>query len=512
MENKNSIKIHTRLSNQLYELGKLPPQAVELEEALLGAIMLDREAFDEIPFMRPQMLYKQAHILIYEAFLDLQAAYSPIDILTVTMQLKKNGTLELVGGAYYISQLTNRVASAANLQFHAKIIQQKFLAREVIRISTKSMGLAYDDTADVFDLLDGLSADIFAIDEFIESRQPIKKMVALIEDERNNYYGRVNAARQQKLVGVNTGFVDLNRITGGWKEPDLIIIAARPAMGKTALAVHEILEALKSSYDKNHGVGLFSLEMSAVQITERMVLVKSEVHSGAYKFGTLGNGETEMAELARNELAQLPIFIDDTPSLSIFDFRAKARKLKQQHDVQLIVVDYLQLMTATNENGNRNGNRDQEIGLISRGLKAVAKELKIPIIALSQLSRAVETRGGEKKPQLSDLRESGNIEQDADTVIFIHRPEYYGVMEDEEGNSNAGIAELIIAKHRNGAVGSVKVKFIDKLTKFIDPHHGQELFPKSEQENAVSAMVPNTMFLRDPSQPSSLTEIEEDPF
>src|ERR1051325_7993176 len=446
------------VSQQLFEIGKLPPQAVDLEEAVLGALMLDKDALTNvIDILQPKSFYKEAHNRIFGAIQRIFQRSEPIDILTVTQDLKKSGELEIVGGAYYISQLTNRVASSANAEFHERIISQKYIQRELIRISTETIRDAFEDTSDVFDLLDKAEKNLYTI---VESniRKNYDKMHTLIGEAIKE----IEAARDQKegVTGVASGFTALDRVTSGWQRSDLVIIAARPAMGKTAFVLSI---ARNAAVEFGKPVAVFSLEMSSLQLVNRLIASESELPAEKLKKGQLEDYEFQQLNAKIGRLSEAPLFIDDTPALTIFELRAKARRLKQQHDISMIVVDYLQLMHA---GGDGKGNREQEISTISRSLKSIAKELNIPILALSQLSRAVETRGGDKKPQLSDLRESGAIEQDADMVLFIHRPEYYNLTEDEEGNSTQGVAEIIIAKHRNGPVGSVKLRFIDHLAKF----------------------------------------------
>jgi replicative DNA helicase len=452
------------IGQQLFEIGKLPPQAIDLEEAVLGALMLDKDALTNvIDILQPKSFYKEAHNRIFAAIQRIFQRSEPIDILTVTQDLKKSGELEIVGGAYYISQLTNRVASAANAEFHARIIAQKYIQRELIRISTETIRDAYEDTSDVFDLLDNAEKNLYTI---VESniRKNYDKMHSLIGEAIKE----IEAAKDkpQGVTGVPSGFTALDRVTSGWQRSELVIVAARPAMGKTAFVLSM---ARNAAVEFKKPVAVFSLEMSSIQLVMRLISSETELPGEKLKKGQLEEYEFQQLNSKIGPIAEAPIFIDDTPALTIFELRAKARRLKQQHDVSLIIVDYLQLMHA---GGDGKGNREQEISTISRSLKSIAKELNIPIIALSQLSRAVETRGGDKKPQLSDLRESGAIEQDADMVLFIHRPEYYNLTEDESGNSTQGVAEIIIAKHRNGPTGSVKLRFIDRLAKFTDLEGG----------------------------------------
>lgn len=443
------------------EHGKLPPQALDLENAVLGALLIEKEAVNAvIDILQPHSFYKEAHQKIFYTIQILFQRSEPIDILTVTNELQKNGDLELVGGPYYIAQLTNQVASSANVEFHARIIAQKFIQRELIRISSEIINDAYDETTDVFSLLDKAESSLFAVAEG-NIRKNYDSMSSLIRLAIEQI--ETSKSQEGGITGIPSGFTALDRVTSGWQPSDLIIVAARPAMGKTSFALSLCRNA---AVDFSQPMAVFSCEMSSLQLVTRLVSSESEISSEKLRSGNLANHEMEQIHAKINGLAEAPIFIDDTPALSVFELRAKARRLKAQHDIQLIVVDYLQLMTAGGD--NKGGNREQEISTISRSLKSIAKELNIPIIALSQLSRSVETRGGDRRPQLSDLRESGAIEQDADMVIFLHRPEYYGLTEDEEGNSTLGVANIIIAKHRNGSVGDVQLKFTNQLAKFGD--------------------------------------------
>ncbi|MDQ3047530.1 MAG: replicative DNA helicase, partial [Bacteroidota bacterium] len=386
--------------------GKIQPQAVELEEAVLGALMLEKDALTNvIDILKSDSFYKDSHARIFGAIERLFTRSEPVDILTVTQELKKTGELDIVGGAYYITQLTNRVASAANAEFHARIVAQKYIQRELIRISTKTINDAYEEGSDVFDLLDNAEKNLFSIVEgnikknYDKMSTLIRKAIDQIETTRNN---------KGNFSGVPSGLTALDRLTSGWQKSDLVIIAARPAMGKTALVLSV---ARNAAVDFNKPVAVFSLEMSSLQLVTRLIASESELPGEKLKKGTLEDYEFQQLNDKIKKLAEAPLFIDDTPGLSVFELRAKARRLKEQHNIELLIVDYLQLMTA---GGEGKGNREQEIATISRSLKGLAKELEIPVIALSQLSRAVETRGGDKRPQLSDLRESGAIEQDAD--------------------------------------------------------------------------------------------------
>lgn len=446
--------------SQMVDHGRVPPQAIDLEEAVLGAMMLEQNALTNVvDILKPDVFYKEAHQKIFNAIHQLFSDSEPVDILTVTQKLQKNGDLDSVGGAYYISQLTNRIASAANVEFHARIVLQKFLQRELIRISDIIIRESYEDSTDVFDILDKAEKELFAVSEtnlrrnYADMPSLVKEAIKQIENSRD---------QEGHISGVPSGFSAIDRVTAGWQKSDLIVLAARPGMGKTAFV---LTMARNIAVDFKKPVAVFSLEMAGVQLVMRLIASESELASEKLKRGQLEQYEWEQLNAKLSNLTDAPLYIDDTPALSIFELRAKCRRLKAQHDIQLVIVDYLQLMSGGND---KTGNREQEISNISRSMKSLAKELNIPIIALSQLSRAVETRGGSKKPILSDLRESGAIEQDADMVCFIYRPEYYKIMEDEQGNSTEGLAEFIIAKHRNGAIEDLPLRFVDKFAKFMD--------------------------------------------
>jgi replicative DNA helicase len=444
------------------EYGKLPPQAVELEEDVLGAIMLEKDAYSIISeLLRPDCFYKEAHVKIYTAVVDLAIKQEPIDMHTVTEQLRKNGMLDEVGGAYYITYLTAKVASAAHIEYHARIIAQKYLARELIRVSSEVQSKAFDERIDVDDLMQEAEGMLFEV-----SQRNLKKDVMQINPVIEEAIKRIQAAanRPEGLSGVASGFHSLDKITSGWQRSDLIIIAARPAMGKTAFVLSM---AKNMAVDYNSPVAVFSLEMSNIQLVNRLMMNVCEIEGEKIKNGQLAPHEWEQLDHRLKRLIDAPVFLDDTPSLSVFELRTKARRLVKEHNIKILIIDYLQLMNAS---GMNFGSREQEVSMISRSLKGLAKELDIPIVALSQLNRSVEGRTGQegKRPQLSDLRESGAIEQDADMVCFIHRPEYYKITEDAHGNSLLGIAEIIIAKHRNGATGDVQLRFKGQYAKFMN--------------------------------------------
>lgn len=442
------------------EKGKLPPQAVDLEEVVIGALMIDKKGVDEvIDILHPEVFYKPAHQDIFEAIHHLFENSQPVDLLTVSAQLKKAGKLEAVGGEFYLIQLTQKVSSSAHIEFHARIVLQKFIQRSLIKISSEIIEASYDEGTDVFDLLDSAEAKLYEVAQGNIKRSSETAQSLVIQAKK-----RIEEiANKEGLSGVPSGFAKLDKLTSGWQPSDLIIIAARPGMGKTALTLSM---ARNIAVEHNIPVAFFSLEMSSVQLITRLISSETHLNSEKLRTGNLEKYEWEQLNVKVKDLEKAPLFIDDTPSLSIFDLRAKARRLSSQHGIKLIVVDYLQLMTAGGS--QKGGNREQEISTISRNLKALAKELNIPVIALSQLSRAVETRGGSKRPLLSDLRESGAIEQDADIVSFIYRPEYYKIDEwdDDDHTPTAGQAEFIVAKHRNGGLDEIRLKFIGSLGKF----------------------------------------------
>ena len=438
--------------------GKVQPQAVQVEEVLLGALMLDKDAFAiVIDILRPSSFYTHAHQLIFKAMLDMFEKNITIDLLTVKDELQKNGDLEASGGTPYLVDLTNKVASSANVEFHARIIAQKFIQRELIRVSTAIIKDAYDETKDVFDLLDEAEKNLFDITEQNLNRG-FEKLSSLVVQARTQL--EEMAGKEEGLTGVPSGFTGLDRYTSGWHPSDLIILAARPGMGKTAFAM---CLARNAAIDYKKPVAIFSLEMSGLQLTQRLLSMEAGVSGAKLRTGELDDTEWTRLHNAIEKLGDVPLYIDDTPGINIFELRAKCRRLKMQHDIQMVLIDYLQLMSGGPD--NKKGNREQEISGISRALKGMAKELNVPVIALSQLSRAVETRSGPKRPQLSDLRESGAIEQDADIVTFLYRPDYY---EMEESEHEDGLTELILAKHRNGALGTVELKFVKEHVKFID--------------------------------------------
>ena len=442
------------------EKGKIPPQAIDLEEVVLGAMMIDKKGVDEvIDILSPEAFYKDAHKYIFEAIFKLFENSEPIDLLTVSSQLKKDEKLEMVGGDFYLISLTQRVSSSAHIEFHARIILQKYIQRSLIKISNEIIEEAYDETKDVFDLLDNAEAKLYEVTQGNVKKSTETAQSLVIQAKKKIE----EISNKEGLSGIPTGFDKLDKLTSGWQPSDLIIVAARPGMGKTALT---LTMARNIAVDFNQPVAFFSLEMSSVQLITRLISSETGLSSEKLRTGKLEKHEWDQLNVKVKTLEKAPLYIDDTPSLSIFDLRAKARRLASQYGIKMIMIDYLQLMTAGGS--QKGGNREQEISMISRNLKALAKELNVPVIALSQLSRAVETRGGSKRPLLSDLRESGAIEQDADIVSFIYRPEYYKIDEwdDEERSPTEGQGEFIVAKHRNGGLENIRLKFIGHLGKF----------------------------------------------
>lgn len=460
-KNRDRKRLKTNLLTEAFnEHGKVQPQAVDLEEAVLGALMLEQNALSAtIDVLKPEIFYMEQHKIIYKAIQRLFGRSQPVDILTVTNELKSMGKLEEVGGAYYITQLTNRVASTAHIEYHARVITEKYIQRELIRISSMTIREAFEDTTDVLELLDKAEKDLFSVAEN-NFRREYDSMQSLLKEAIDDI--KKAKDHEGQFRGVPSGFTELDRITSGWQKSDLVVLAARPGMGKTAFVLSM---ARNIAVDFDVPVAFFSLEMSSIQLVTRLISSETELSADKLKKGNLENYEWEQLNAKIGKLTDAPLYIDDTPALSIFELRAKCRRLKAQHDIQLIIVDYIQLMSTGSE---IKSNREQEISAISRSLKSLAKELNVPIITLSQLNRSVETRGGSKRPILSDLRESGAIEQDADLVLFIYRPEYYKLDEDEEGNPTKGMAEIIIAKHRNGPIADIKLRFIDRFARFTD--------------------------------------------
>lgn len=441
----------------------LQPQALEVERAVLGALMNDRDAYAVVcEILSPESFYEQRNQLIYSAIRDLSLAEKPVDVLTVTDELERQGSLDKVGGAIYIADLSNKVASSANIEYHARIIAHKFLARQLISYASEIETKAFDGSMDIDDLMQEAEGSLFEL-----SRRNMKKDYTQIDPVISNAVEVIQkaAANKDGLTGVPTGYHKLDNITSGWQASDLVIIAGRPAMGKTSFALSM---AKNIAADYKVPMAFFSLEMSNVQLVNRLISNCCEIQGSKILNGQLKPDEWERLDKRLNNLIGSPLYVDDTPGLSVFELRTKARRLVRDHGVKIIMIDYLQLMNA---NGMRFSSRQEEVSTISRSLKQIAKELDIPILALSQLNRGVESREGleGKRPQLSDLRESGAIEQDADMVLFVHRPEYYHIYQDENGRDLHGMAQIIIAKHRKGATGDVLLHFRGEFTRFENP-------------------------------------------
>jgi len=439
--------------------GRVQPQATDFEEALLGAMMLEQNATGQvIDKLIPDMFYKESHKLIFKAIHTVFNSVTPVDLLSVTAQLRKSRNLDAVGGSYYLATLTNKVVSTANIEHYARVVTEKSILRELISISTETIRDAYDESTDVLKLLDDAETNLFNIAEqnFHRSYVEISKLV-------DDFFTDLREARniKREFRGVPSGFTQLDRITGGWQKSNLIILAARPGMGKTSFALSM---ARNMAVEQRKAVAFFSLEMAASEIVMRLISVETGIDHKKLQQAKLEDSEWGQLVDKITELTDAPLIIDDSSGLTIFELRAKCRRLKQQYNIECIIIDYLQLMIEDKSKGNR----EQEVSMISRSLKALAKDLNVPVVVLSQLNRAVETRSTTtKKPQLWDLRESGSIEQDADVVLFINRPEYYH-LPFENGDPSEGLAEVIIAKHRNGELGDVRLRFVKHLTKFCE--------------------------------------------
>ena len=501
MEKRNPLKIYENENQTIVNLsdGKIPPQALDLEEAVLGAMLIDEKGVNEvIDILSPEVFYKKSHQLIFESIQRLFRESEPIDLLTVSADLKKNKNFEVIGGDFYLIGLSQKVSSSAHIEYHSRIIQQKFIQRKLITISNEIISKSYNESTDVIDLLDEAESKLYDI-----AQNNIKGSSETAQNLVIQAKNRIEEiSKQEGLSGISTGFEKLDRLTSGWQPSDLIIVAARPGMGKTALALSM---ARNVSVQKKIPVAFFSLEMSSVQLITRLISSETGLSSDKLRTGKLADHEWQQLNIKVSDLESAPLYIDDSAALTIFELRAKARRLASSHGIKLIIIDYLQLMNLGSS--NKAGNREQEISTISRNLKALAKELNIPVIALSQLSRAVETRGGTKRPILSDLRESGAIEQDADIVSFLYRPEYYGITEwdDDMKTPSEGQGEFIVAKHRNGALDSIKLKFVANLGKFEDIDSFDSPFEFQSKLNTDNK-------LSDFSEPSNKDDDEDIPF
>lgn len=467
MPEQNSNAGNGRRKNQSQPLdtvyGQLQPQALDVERAVLGALMIDKDAYAIVcELLYPESFYEKRNQKVYAAIRDLAMAERPVDILTVSDQLAKNAELDEVGGPVYITELASRVSTSANVEYHARIVAQKFLARQLISFAGDISTKAFDETIDVDELMQHAEGALFELShknmkkDYTQIDPVISEAVKVIQDAAKNTDG---------LTGIPSGYHGLDDKTSGWQSSDLVIVAGRPAMGKTAFAL-SMAKNIAADYHKP--LAFFSLEMSNQQLVNRLLSNVCEIEGKKILNGQLSPDEWERLDKRVNNLIGAPIYVDDTPGLSVFELRTKARRLVREHQVGIIMIDYLQLMNA---NGMRFSSRQEEVSTISRSLKGLAKELNIPIIALSQLNRGVESREGleGKRPQLSDLRESGAIEQDADMVIFVHRPEYYHIYQDDNGRDLHGMAQIIIAKHRKGATGDVLLNFRGEFTRFENP-------------------------------------------
>lgn len=473
------------------ELGRQQPQALDFEAAVIGACLIEQNAFGNIAgIIEPESFYDSKHTKIFRAIQALSSEDKPVDLLTVTERLRSTGELEEVGGPYYIAELTQKVLSSAHIEYHAKIIAQKALARRLITYSSNTLRRAFDEGQDINELMQSAEGELFEI-----SKTNLRKDFTQINPVIEEALKMLNkaAANNDGLSGLSSGFDDLDKLTNGWQKSDLVIIAARPAMGKTAFVLSM---ARNIAINMKKPVAMFSLEMSNIQLVNRLLVNVCEITGDKIRSGKLAPHEWVQLDVKVNEMFNAPLYIDDTPSLSVFELRTKARRLVKEHKVELIIIDYLQLMNAS---GMSYGSRQEEVSTISRSLKGLAKELDIPIIALSQLNRSVENRVAtvdspmdSKRPQLSDLRESGAIEQDADMVIFIHRPEYYKIYQDQYKNNLRGIAELIIAKHRNGSVGDVRLRFVSEYARFLNMNDHSIPLPGVDNGPVVSSKVNKT--------------------
>ena len=490
--NKGKQTQEKNLDSLGLDMGKKPPQALDIEEAVLGALMLEPNLVpDTMEIINTGCFYKDAHRKIFNAIKTLSDKHYPVDLLTVSDELKRTGDLEVVGGNAFLSQLSMRISSAAHLEYHSKLLLQKYIQRELISISYEVQKDSFDDNIPVDDLLDATQQKIFSLTERNIKREsrPVKSVIEEAINELHN-----SQLKPDGLSGVRSGYTSLDKVTLGWQPSDLIILAARPSMGKTAFV---LTMARNMAVEHNIPVAFFSLEMSSLQLVKRLMISETGLPADKIKGGKkLEDYEWTQINTRLAQLIKAPLYIDDTPSLSIYELRSKARRLVLNAGVKAIVINYLQLMSGPPE---LRGMREQEVSAISRSLKAIAKELNVPVIALSQLSRAVETRGGNKRPQLSDLRESGAIEQDADIVIFIHRQDYYGLTEDP---AMAGVTDIIIAKHRNGAVCDVSMRFRHSEVKFVDIndpdfsglHQAGTVHTYGSKLNNTPEFIPNSDF------------------
>ena len=469
---------NSRKKQQGQQKGDLPyahiqPQAPEVEKAVLGALMIDKDAYVVVcEILKPKSFYESRHQKIYEAIETLSINEKPIDVLTVTEQLVKDGTLEEVGGPVYVAELSSKVATSANIQFHANIIAEKYLSRQLINYASTIGTKALDETIDVKDVIMEAEQTLFEIAQ-TNMKKDYTSIKTLVDMSSKTMMK--NSENKGDVSGISTGYYRLDYLTSGWQNSDLVIIAGRPAMGKTAFALSM---AKNIAADQNKPMAFFSLEMSGEQLANRLISNVCEIEGRKILSGQLDRTEWERFDKRINNLIEAPLYIDDTPGLSVFELKTKAHRLVRERGIKLIMIDYLQLMNAS---GMRFNSRQEEVAKISQSLKELAKDLNIPIIALSQLNRGVEGREGAegKRPLLSDLRESGAIEQDADMVMFVHRPEYYHIYQGANGEDYRGKAEIIIAKHRKGATDIALLNFRGEYTRFENP-----------EDNSITGMEP----------------------
>ena len=455
-------------------LGHLPPQSVEVEKRVLGALMIDVDAFTVVSeLLRPETFYDPKHQKIFHAIQQLNIMEVPVDFVSVIEQLKKEGTHDEVGAPTYIIELTDSVASSANIEYHARVLAQKYVARQLISYASTIEGKAFDESSDIDALMQEAEGKLFELSQK-NMRQDYTQIQPVVLQARDLL---LKASQNDGgMTGVPTGYFKLDEITSGWQASDLVIIAGRPAMGKTSFALSL---ARNISVDYGEPIAFFSLEMNNVQLVNRLISNVCEIPGSKILSGKLSDEEWKRFDNRIPKLLNAPIYVDDTPGLSVFELRTKARRLVREKGIKVLMIDYLQLMSASGMNFN---SRQEEVSMISRSLKGLAKELDIPVLALSQLSRDVEKRSGNdsKIPQLSDLRESGAIEQDADMVLFVHRPEYYRIFQDEDGNDLRGMAQIIIAKHRKGSTGNVLLNFRGEFTRFANPDDAQGFAPPAD--------------------------------
>jgi len=458
------------------QLGKIPPQAIEMEEAVLGALMLEKDAILSVmSIISPDKFYKDSHRVIFKAILELFTGGEPIDLLTVITKLRKKGNLELAGGLMYITELTSKVSSGANIEYHSRIIAEQSMKRMIIAMASKAQVAAYSEEVDVFELIDQISSDVLNISSSVnESKsETVRSIMPSVIDN-------IKKASEDKnnLTGIDTGYPLVNQLTGGWQDTNLIIIAARPSIGKSDLAINLTINASLTGKK----VALFSLEMSGNELVKRIISITTEIYRDKIKNGRLTDSDWSQIMKMRTEVLD-NIIIQDNPSLNTIKLHSSCKNLKLKYGIDMVVLDYLQLMSSV----KKGGTRENEVSEISRSCKVVAGDIKVPFIALSQLSRAVELRGGDKKPILSDLRESGSIENDANLVIFPYRAEKYGIMQDEEGNSTENIMELIFAKHRDGGLGNIKTKYVPSIGKVYSIDENIKDNPKYNPDKFISS-------------------------